>query len=42
MMVVAVLLPVIYLSLKNNELNLLSNLTTLCFGYFFGKQNSPL
>lgn len=40
LMVILVLGACIYLSIVNNEREIIFNLATLCFGYYFGNRTS--
>lgn len=40
-MVIMVLGACIYLAVVNNTQEIIFNLATLCFGYYFGQRNTP-
>jgi hypothetical protein len=40
-MVLLVLCASVYLALVNNQQEIIFNLTTLCFGYYFGRRTEP-
>jgi len=39
-MVIIVLLPLVYMSVKNNNQEVMANLALLCFGFYFGRGGS--
>lgn len=41
-MVLLVLAATIFMAVRNNETAIIFNLVTLCFGFYFGSQNSNL
>lgn len=41
-MVMAVLAASVFLAIKNNQQEIIFNLATLCFGYYFGKRDTTV
>lgn len=41
-MVMMVLAASVYLAIINNQQEIIFNLTTLCFGYYFGKRDTTV
>jgi hypothetical protein len=41
-MVMAVLAAAVFLAVKNNQQDIIFNLATLCFGYYFGKRDTTV
>lgn len=39
LLVFFITIPVIYMSVKNNDMTLLANLAALSFGYYFGRDS---
>lgn len=42
LMVIAVLGATVFIAVKNNDTDIIFNLCTLCFGYYFGSKQSDL
>lgn len=42
LMVMIVLVAAVYLAVANNQQEIIFNLSTLCFGYYFGKRDTTV